>query len=68
MARILSKPAAQALSEPYCPFNRAYVTPSCLRNHASLKEMHVDLVDKAVSYKYGAQQVPRDRGGRPGRQ
>ncbi|WP_295590655.1 adenylyl-sulfate reductase subunit alpha [uncultured Lamprocystis sp.] len=35
----LSKPESQALLEPYGPYNRAYVTPSCLRNHVMLNEM-----------------------------
>ena len=35
----LSKPEAQALLEPYGPYNKAYVTPSCLRNHVMLNEM-----------------------------
>ncbi|MFZ0789181.1 MAG: adenylyl-sulfate reductase subunit alpha [Chromatiaceae bacterium] len=35
----LSKPEAQALLAPYGPYNRAYVTPSCLRIHLMLNEM-----------------------------
>ncbi len=35
----LSKPEAQTLLQPYGPYNRAYVTPSCLRNHVMLNEM-----------------------------
>jgi adenylylsulfate reductase subunit A len=35
----LKKPEAQALLEPYAPYNKAYVTPSCLRNHVMLNEM-----------------------------
>ena len=40
MARSTSpSPQAQALLEPYGPYNRAYVTPSCLRTHVMLNEM-----------------------------
>jgi adenylylsulfate reductase subunit A len=35
----LSKEGAQKLLEPYGPYNKAYVTPSCLRNHVMLNEM-----------------------------
>ncbi len=35
----LSKPEAQSLLEPYGPYNKAYVTPTCLRNHVMLDEM-----------------------------
>jgi adenylylsulfate reductase subunit A len=33
------RPEAQALLEPYAPYDRAYVTPSCLRNHLLLNEL-----------------------------
>jgi adenylylsulfate reductase subunit A len=35
----LKKPEAQALLASYSPYNRAYVMPSCLRNHVMLNEM-----------------------------
>ncbi len=35
----LSKPGAQDLLKPYYPYNKAAVTPSCLRNHVMLNEM-----------------------------
>ncbi len=35
----LAKPETQALLQPYGPYNRAYVTPSCLRIHVMLNEM-----------------------------
>ena len=36
----LAKPEAQTLLEQYAPYNSAYVTPSCLRNHVMLNELH----------------------------
>ncbi len=35
----LSKEGAQELLKPYFPYNKAAVTPSCLRNHVMLNEM-----------------------------
>ncbi|RMG30640.1 MAG: adenylyl-sulfate reductase subunit alpha, partial [Gammaproteobacteria bacterium] len=35
----LSKEGAQKLLEPYHPYNKAYVTPTCLRNHVMMDEM-----------------------------
>ncbi|ROR34530.1 adenylyl-sulfate reductase subunit alpha [Inmirania thermothiophila] len=35
----LSKPEAQQLLEAYAPYNKAQVTPTCLRNHVMLNEM-----------------------------
>ncbi len=35
----LSKDGAQELLKPYYPYNKAAVTPSCLRNHVMLNEM-----------------------------
>ncbi len=36
----LKKPETQALLAPYFPYNRAHVTPSCLRVHVMLNELH----------------------------
>ncbi len=35
----LAKPEVHQLLEAYFPYNRAYVTPSCLRNHVLLNEI-----------------------------
>jgi adenylylsulfate reductase subunit A len=35
----LKRPEAQALLASYSPYNQAYVTPTCLRNHVLLNEM-----------------------------
>jgi len=37
----LSNPDNQKLLEPYYPYNKAAVTPSCLRNHVMMNEMWV---------------------------
>ena len=37
--KYLERPEAWALLEPYAPYHRAVVTPSCLRNHLMVNEL-----------------------------